>query len=200
MMKSGAVADSKQTFGENMGVRRLAMLSEKISKLLHFAANIGVIGGLVLVGLELKQNSDLLKTQLLYEESGRFISGEQALYGENAARVWAKSIEQPRELTLEEIRIVDAYLYTTVELWRATHMLAQLGLLDDEGDWQHRVKAEAPYFLGNEYGLAWWSVYREEAKMAAPELIALIDQVLQADPEFTVRYLMLPMERLKSKD
>ena len=176
------------------------MSSDKLNKLLQFAANIGVIGGLVLVGLQLKQNSDLLKTQLLYEESGRFISGEQALYGENAARVWAKSIEQPRELTLEEIRIVDAYLYTTAELWRSTHMLAQLGLLDDEGDWQRRVKAEAPYFLGNEYGLAWWSVYREEANMAAPELIGLVDQVLEANPEFTLRYLTLPMERLKSQD
>ena len=72
------------------------MSSEKLNKLFQFAANIGVIGGLVLVGLQLKQNSDLLKTQLLYEESGRFISGEQAVYVENAARVWATSIEQPR--------------------------------------------------------------------------------------------------------
>ena len=48
---------------------------------------------------------DLLKMQLLYEESGRFISGEQAFYGENPAQAWAKSVERPRELTLEEILI-----------------------------------------------------------------------------------------------
>ena len=40
---------------------------------LQIVANVGLITGLILVGLQLKQNSDLLKTQLLYEESGRFM-------------------------------------------------------------------------------------------------------------------------------
>jgi hypothetical protein len=36
--------------------------------------------------------------------------------------------------------------------------------------------------------------------MAAPELIGLVDQVLEANPDFTLRYLTLPLERLKSQD
>jgi len=154
---------------------------------LQIVANVGLIAGLILVGLQLKQNSDLLKTQLLYEESGRFISSEQAMYGEEPARVWAKSIETPRDLTLEEIRIVDAYLYNTVEHWRATRMLAKEGLLDDEDEWQFRVKNDAQYFLGNEYGRAWWSVYRAEIEMTSSDLIALVDDVLAADTDGTLR-------------
>ena len=176
------------------------MSSEKLSTWLQIVANLGLIAGLVLVGMQLKQNSDLLKTQLLYEESGRFISSEHALYGEEAAKIWAKSIENPRELTLQEIRVIDSYLYSAVEQWRATHMLAQQRLLDDEDEWQLRVRDEAPYFLGNEYGRAWWTVYREETKIVLPDLVELVDEVLEEDPEGTLRYQMMPMEILKSKD
>ena len=176
------------------------MNSQKLSNWLQIAANVGIIAGLVLVAMQLKQNSDLLKTQLLYEESGRFISSEQALYGEEAARVWAKSIENPRDLTLEEIRIVDGYLYSTVEQWRATHMLAQQGLLDDKDEWQLRVKDEAYYFLGNEYGRAWWTVYKEETQITSPELKGLVDQVLAEDPEGTLRYQMQPMQILNAAE
>ena len=176
------------------------MSSDRLSNWFQIFANVGLIAGLVLVGLQLKQNSDLLKTQLLYEESGRFIASEHAMYGEEAARVWAKSIESPRELLLEEIRIIDSYLYSALEHWRAIHMLAQEGLLDDEEEWQIRVRDEAPYFLGNEYGRAWWSVYREETKITSPDLIALVDEVLEEDPEGTLRYQMMPMERLKNEE
>ncbi len=175
------------------------MSSNRLNNWLQIGANIGIIAGLVLVGLQLKQNSDLLRTQLLYEESGRFIASEQALFGEEPARIWAKSIERPRELTLEELRVVDAYLYATLEQWRATHMLAQHGLLDDTEDWQSRIRDEAAYFLGNEYGRAWWSVYREETKMAEPDLVALVDETLEKDPDGTMRYQMMPMERLSSE-
>ena len=168
---------------------------------LQIIANTGLIAGLVLVGLQLKQNSDLLRTQLLYEESGRFIASEQALYGEEPARVWAKSIENPRDLTLEEIRIVDAYLYTTVEHWRATQMLAREGLLNDQDEWQFRVRDEAYYFLGNEYGRAWWRAYREaEIEMASTELIDIIDEALANNPEGTLEYLLRPMQLLRAAE
>ena len=164
---------------------------------LQIGANLGIIAGLLLVGLQLKQNSDLLRTQLLYEESGRFIESEHALYGENAARVWAKSIENPDELNLEERRVIDAYLYSTLESWRSTHMLSEHGLLVDDADWQLRVRDEASYFLGNEYGRAWWSVYREENLMIPPELISIIDEELAADPNGTLEYQDKPLQRMR---
>jgi len=165
---------------------------------MQIVSNVGLIAGLILVGLQLKQNSDLLEIQLLYEESGRFVTSEQAMYGEEPARVWAKSIDSPRDLTLEEIRIVDAYLYTMVEHWRATRMLASEGLLSDESEWQFRIRYEAPYFLGNEYGRAWWNAYRGGNQMSPPDLIALVDEVLANDPDGTRRYIMQPLNALQA--
>jgi hypothetical protein len=163
-------------------------------------AALGVIASLVLVGLQLNQNADLLRIQLLYEETGRLIQSEQALYGEEAARIWAKSINSPRDLKLEELRIVEAYLYSSVEMWRATHMLSRHGLLDAEDDWKHRIVIEAPYLLGNEYGSAWWSVYREEEDKADPEFILAVDEALAGDPKGTMRYQLMPMSRLAAEE
>ncbi|MBT4522626.1 MAG: hypothetical protein HOC23_21725 [Halieaceae bacterium] len=69
---------------------------------LQIVANLGIVVGLLLVGIQLTQNSDLLKIQLLYEESDRAIQLESLLVGEEAASVWAKSIEAPEHLTLAE--------------------------------------------------------------------------------------------------
>ena len=148
--------------------------------------------------LQLKQNSDLLRTQLLYEETGRFMQSEQALYEGDAARVWAKSIETPRQLSLEELRIIEAYLYSNVEMWRSTHMLSRQGLLDSEYEWKHRIDIEAPYILGNPYGRAWWSVFRAEDAKAEDEFIIAVDKALASDPNGTLRYQLMAKKRLEN--
>ena len=104
------------------------MNSSKLSDWLQIAANVGIIAGLLLVGLQLKQNSDLLKTQLLYEESSRLVDLETQVIGEIGAEVWAKSISDPGKLSLSEQRIMEALLWSFVEQLRATRLLAELGL------------------------------------------------------------------------
>ena len=75
-------------------------MSSKLNERLQIAGNVGIIIGLLLVGVQLSQNSSLLKTQLLFEESGRLMMLETQYIGENAAEIWAKSIEDPAGLTL----------------------------------------------------------------------------------------------------
>ena len=78
------------------------MNSSHLSDWLQIAANLGIIGGLLLAGVQLKQNSDLLKTQLLYGESHRLVELETLVVGEMGAEVWAKSISDPLGLDLSE--------------------------------------------------------------------------------------------------
>ena len=132
--------------------------SSKLSDWLQIATNLGIIGGLLLVGVQLKQNSDLLKTQLLYEESHRLVELETQVVGERGAEVWAKSIADPLGLELSEQRIMEALLWSFVEQLRSTRMLAELGLLEDE-EWRLRVRSDTAYYLANDYGRAWWANY-----------------------------------------
>jgi ketosteroid isomerase-like protein len=164
------------------------METEKLNRRLQVIANVGIVAGLVLVGVQLKQNSDLLKTQLLYDESRRSIDIETLVIGENGAEVWAKSLTEPANLTLAEQRVMEAMLWSYTENLRATHMLSELGLLQD-GEWKLRVNSDSDFYLANPYARAWWSNYSSDINMPK-ELIDHINARLAAiDEDFTLRYV-----------
>lgn len=172
------------------------MNSSKLSDWLQIAANVGIIVGLLLVGIQLKQNSDLLRTQLLFEESGRQVQLESQVIGEVGAEVWAKSIANPRNLSLAEQRIMEAFLWSFVEQLRSMRLLAELGLLDDS-EWKARVESDAAFYLANEYGRAWWANFSEGNKSMPPDLAAEINARLsQADFNMTGDYFQSVMKRL----
>lgn len=173
------------------------MDASKMGNWLQVGANLGIIVGLVLVGFQLKQNSDLLKVQLLYEESQSFISHERQVMGENAAAAWAKALEDPEGLSPAEFRVMDAYLYAMAEQWRASYMLRELGILDDE--WKDRVVEEAGFYLGNRFGRAWWNVYRREIQLPA-EMIEIVEQELNKSPDYTHWYRSELMKELSALD
>ena len=75
------------------------------------ATNISIVGGLLLVGAQMRQEANLQRLQVLFEESREMVETERVMLGENAAAVWAKSLQSPHDLSLEERRIMDAYLY-----------------------------------------------------------------------------------------
>ena len=159
----------------------------------------GIIAGLLLVGIQVKQNSDLLRTQLLYEESHRAIELETKVVGEDGAIIWAKSMTDPESLSLAEQRVMEALLWSFTEQLRATRLLAELGLLDDQ-DWRVRVQAETGYYLGNRYGTAWWKNYTDEDNPLPRDLKDAIDaQLLAVSPSFTVEYTSEVLDILKDQ-
>jgi hypothetical protein len=176
------------------------MNSSKLSDWLQIAANTGIIAGLLLVGLQLKQNSDLLKTQMLYDESRRLVDLETKVIGENGAEVWAKSITEPENLNLAEKRIMEALLWSYVEQLRSTRVLAQLGLLDDD-EWKARVRSDTAFFLGNRYARAWWANFKEDNTVLAPDLIEEIDHRLsEVITDRTAEYIQSATDRMLEAD
>lgn len=162
---------------------------DKLGNWLQVSANIGIVAGLLLVGVQLKQNSDLLKTQLLYEESDRLINIETQVVGENAAEVWAKSITDPKSLSLAEQRIMEAILWSFVEQLRATHMLADLGLLDNE-EWRKRVNSDSGYYLANRYGIAWWRNFSKDTDTLPADLVTAVNaRLAETNRSYTNEYM-----------
>ena len=127
------------------------MNKDKLKLSIEVIAAIGMLGGLILVAMQLNQNTRLLRTQLLFEETRTYIQWEQNMLGENPAEVWEKSLVSPEELTLSEQRTMEAYFWSGVEQWLALYRLEEEGLV--EGEWKTRVSQEANYLLGNPYGL-----------------------------------------------
>jgi hypothetical protein len=174
----------------------VTMDSGKLGNWLQIVANIGIVVGLIFGGVQLKQNSDLLRTQLLYEESYRAIDLETKFVGENAAAVWAKSITDAKTLNLEEQRIMEAMLWGFVEQLRATRMLAELGLLENE-EWKARVNSDSAYYLSNEYGRAWWPNFSDTNSSLPDDLKAAINARLsEVDEDFTLNNARSIIDRI----
>ena len=175
-----------------MDIRKLGREIVDLSKTynwLQIGANLGIVVGLLLVGVQLKQNSDLLKIQLLYEESDRAIQLEALLVGEEGAKVWAKSIEDPEHLTLAEQRIMEALLWSYTEQLRSVRRLAEFGLFDNT-DWRLRVQTEAGFFYGSRYGTAWWKNFSGDNEALPKDLVDAIDEQLsQYSSNYTSEYI-----------
>lgn len=172
------------------------MDTKKLSIGLEVLAAVGVIAGLLLVGFQLKQNTELLKTQLLFEESRRAVELETLVVGENAADVWAKAMEEPEALSLAEHRQMEALLWSYAEQIRSTRMLAELGLLDD-AEWRMRVDGEAGYYFGSRFGRAWWQNYSDSNHVLQADLVAAVDKRLdEVARNYTVDYMRRMYESL----
>ena len=137
----------------------------RFSHWLQISANLAIIIGLILVGLQMQQNTDLLRLQLLKDEAASYTNGELAVIGEDYGRIWEKAVLNPGELTLGEMRIEDAFLYGHgLSRWISTYNLAERGLVTKE-QWQMEVKRDARSMLGHPFGRAWWDVMYETLQL-----------------------------------
>ena len=155
---------------------------ERLSSWLQITANVGILGGLVLVGFQLKQNSDILQAQMMSAESQSVIDQEMQIIGEHGAEAWVAAISDPTNVSLEHHRVMEAVFWSAIESWRHIEELAKLDLA--EVDARSRVKEEAPWYFGNTYGRAWWITRREDSALS-DDLKTVIDEAISNRPNYT---------------
>jgi hypothetical protein len=138
--------------------------SGKIASWLQVSANLGILAGLILVGLQMQQNEELLRVQIMNQHYTEYIAADTAIAGENVAIVWQKSIEDPGGLSLAEQRSMESQTYAPLNRWINLYRMYEAGLLD-ESEWQIQVDLDAPFYFGNPYTRAWW----DESKAGWPK-------------------------------
>ena len=146
------------------------MESSKLANWLQIGANIGILVGLVLVGLQINQTAELLKLQFLYEDSARAIENESALLGDDPTRVIQKMIDSPGELTFGEMRLLEAYHFRPIaQLVRRFEARELLG-----DTWKSAV-FDVAWTYRTPFGRAWWETVRTGFD---PEITRLVDEEL----------------------
>ena len=78
------------------------MNTGKFNNWLQIAANLGILIGLILVGFQMRQNSELLGAELVFMENQRLIDGARALAGEYPSSVFAKHLTNLEDLSFQE--------------------------------------------------------------------------------------------------
>jgi len=155
---------------------------DRLSSWLQVAANLGILGGLVLVGFQLQQNREILRAQMMSAESQSVIDQEMQIIGEQGAAAWVSAMSDPTNVSPEHHRVMEAIYWSAIESWRHIEELDTLGLADV--DPHYRVSDEAGWYFGNTYGRAWWNTRRDGIELS-DDLKSVIDEAIDSSPSFT---------------
>ena len=162
------------------------MKEGQITRWLTLGANVGVVIGLVLVAFQIKQEADLTKVQLFSDHTDSRREWNQAMMGDRAMEVVAKSIESPHELTLAELQIMDMYLIGALNEIRRLEVLKAAGL-----DVVAQVEGMQSFAFGSNFAKAWYEEYDGDDEFGDTHR-----KIKEVDPEWLVNFFDAVLARL----
>lgn len=127
---------------------------EQVNKWLTLVANFGVIGGLVLVAMQMNFNAETIRQQNDIELYRGFAAGELAFMGDSTASAWAAALFHPAELTEVQIGQVWAYLHNALLAAQNNWLSYRDGMASEES-WA-RARALAASYISFRVGRIWW--------------------------------------------
>ena len=159
------------------------MKLERFGGWLAVLANLGVIAGLVLLAVELRQNTQVVRAEAVASLLAGQSSAETAFIGDSTAAAMAIALVAPEDLSDEQILQMWAYLNTAVLSVEQTYSMYSLGLATEEDRLSAAKKAAD--WISFPFGRIWWG----EMKTNFPEnLAADIDAALvDLDPDYLER-------------
>ena len=160
------------------------MQNSKLNDWVQIFATIGVLIGLLLVYLEIRQNNELTNAEARVQ---RLVSWEEFTRFEvetNIRELVVKSVESPEELTDAEILMLDSWLWNIVSIYQQGIAMQQFGLADDQTP---DLEDAARFYFNNRFGRAWFEVNRRSISIPTPEFVEVVSRTLdglQVQEEF----------------
>ena len=145
------------------------MKASKIGEWLQVIGSFGVIFGLILVALQIQQNTVLVRAELVSNASDAWINIDASKQSESFASVLAKSIVKPQELTAAEILELDGYLFTYIDQLDRDRDLYNLGVFGTPPE--ALVRGSLSDYFGNEFARAWWAETKWKFELSIVEAI-----------------------------
>jgi hypothetical protein len=172
----------------------MIMDTEKLSQWLMVASHIGILGGLVMVGFQINQDTELTRLQMFSDITSSRIQLHEALLGDNPAPVVMKSLTHPEKLTLEELRIMDAYLLTSVNEARRRTVLSREGLRVGAVEEENLLL----FYFGNRFAQAGWKEFTSEGEDMDNEVNVELDRIIRsaANTDMTIGFFRSLGERV----
>lgn len=87
------------------------MKFNKLNDWLRVIADLGILVGILLVLVQMNQNEDLMRSQIMNQYYDSYSSYEASFAGENLPAIWEKSLLDPENLTLAEMRALEAVTF-----------------------------------------------------------------------------------------
>ncbi len=149
-------------------------ISDNVKSWISLLTNIGVLVGLFLLVVELKQNSQQLELQLLFQANQKIFENNRDLAGENIAATFTKAITNPEELTFEEGLAASSHIINWLAVWEDKFFIYQNGLISEQ-EWKRDFSASIGWILGSRFAKKVWLSIGSEFE---PEFAEYVDNNL----------------------
>jgi len=136
-------------------------ISDNVKSWISLLTNIGVLVGLFLLVIELKQNSQQLELQLQFQANQKIFENNRDLAGENIAATFVKAITTPKELTFEEGLAASSHIVNWLAVWEDKFFIYQNGLISEQ-EWKRDLDASLGWILGSSFAKKVWLSMRSE--------------------------------------
>ena len=150
------------------------IISDRVNSWLSLIASVGILAGLVLVAIELNQNTNQLRLQLVFQTTQKLFENNRDLLGGNPTPTIAKSITNPEHLTYEEFLIASAWVLNGLNEWEDRFFVHEAGLISDR-DWKRHIDENIGWTLGYRFAQGYWQISKSAFE---PEFAQYIDQAL----------------------
>jgi hypothetical protein len=131
------------------------MDTNKISNWVQIIASLGMMIGLVLVGLQMKQNEEILRIQIMSDYYTSYVEAESN-FSLDHAKAYQKSVEEPENLTLTDMRLLEGQSFNPLLRWVNLYRLSQEGIVSEDA-WKNQVTLDATFYFGTPWRRAWWN-------------------------------------------
>jgi hypothetical protein len=129
---------------------------DRLNRWLTLGANLGVLLGLVMLIVEVRQNATLTRTAMDQQKNDLLVQVELSIAKREMAEVWVKSIRTPEDLTDAEARMVESHLVSQLLQWDQLFQMESAGLVSHDRVRQHILNT-APFYFGSRFAKNWWA-------------------------------------------
>jgi hypothetical protein len=121
--------------------------------LIEVGTVVALVGGIALVYVQIQQSTEITKVQLETSLTQHWRAVDSSRQSEEFAKVLAKSIEQPQDLTLAEFFELDAYYQGVLDQLESLASHAESGYRVP--NLEERFANNAEIYFGNAFAKAW---------------------------------------------
>ena len=169
---------------------------DAFNKWLTLLANFGVIGGLVLVAVQMNFNTETISLQNDLEMNRALAAGELAYMGDSTSTAYANAVFNPGDLTEAQLGQFWAYLHHAL-LAAQNNWLAYQNGWASEDSWMH-ARDQAVAHLGPRAARVYWKHGKFEYRAGFVEQIE--SQLAGSEPLQMERAMRQMLEEIRNLD
>ena len=117
---------------------------------------IAIIASLVFVGYQLNQDRVIARSELTSDSFHFMVELNQTMAEPEFAKTFAKMLDSPEDLSLDEKVQIDRLFRSVVTLYGRECYLKGRGIL---GECDAIIRGSVRMYFGNRYGQSWWQLY-----------------------------------------